>query len=284
MLYLILAVVQSTLIVVLFKLFIRFGINNLQAIVVNYFVASMLGFSLSTGFSGIAEITDQAWLIFAILSGFFLMFVFNIFALSSQKVGVAITAVTSKMSVVIPVVFGFLLYNEPLGILKIIGIICALMAFYLTFKREEKISIKSYYLILPVLLFLGNGTNDTLLNYAERRFLFGDSMYFLSSAFFISLIFGLIFFGIKSCVKPQKIEWKNIAGGTILGLLNLGSTYFFLQALSVFESSVFFPIFNVSIVALAALIGYFVFKETLRRINWLGILLAALAIIIMAMV
>lgn len=284
MFFLILAIVQSTLILVLFKLFTRYKINNLHAIVVNYLVASLLGFYISTGFLGISTMASERWLPLAIICGFFLMFVFIVFAQSSQKVGVAITAVTSKMSVVIPVMLGFILYNEPFGILKFIGITAAMAAFFFIFKRKEKITIKSYYLLLPLLLFMGNGINDSLLNYAEKRYLADDTLYFLSAAFFVSLFFGIMTLSIKSIFNPQKIMLKSVLGGILLGLLNLGSTLFFLLALGYFESSVFFPIFNVSIVASAALIGFFIFKEPLKKANWVGIALAAISIIVLTLV
>ncbi|MDD3875051.1 MAG: DMT family transporter [Bacteroidales bacterium] len=282
MLYLLLAIAQSTLIVVLFKLFTRYKIDNLQAIVTNYLVASALGFLLSTGFGGVKDIHAQQWLPYALLCGFFLMFVFNIFALSAQKVGMAITAVSSKMSVVIPVLFGFLLFKENLSLLKIAGIITAMLAFFLTFWKKEKVKIKGIYWFITFILFFGTGTNDFLLNYAERQFLNGDVMYFLATAFLISLFFGLIFISLKSIIIPQVIELKNIFAGVILGLLNFGSTLHFLMAMGYFESSVFFPVFNVSIVAIAALIGFFIFHEPLTKVNWMGILLATLAIVAMA--
>lgn len=282
MLYLLFSILLSTLIVVVFKLFTRFGINNLQAIIVNYLVAAVLGYSLSGTFSSIPDIPQQNWFVFALLSGFFLMFTFNVFALSSQKAGIAITAVSSKMSVVIPVVLGVVLYGETLNIYRVMGIVFALLAFYLTFKKEAGTPVRGLYLLLPLLLFLGNGTNDSLLNYAERRLINGDLMFYLSSAFLFSLVFGLLLYLVKSMRKPEAVELKNVVAGVVLGLLNFGSTYYFLRCLGLFETTVFFPVFNVSIVTTAALIGFFMFDEKLRPVNWVGIALAIAAIVVLA--
>jgi len=282
MIYLFHAISQSTLIVVLFKLFPRYKIDNLQAIVVNYLLASIIGFSLCGGVTKIVEIPDQKWFVFALFCGFFLMYAFNIFALSTQKVGIAISMVSSKMSVVIPVFLGVILYNEKFTFVRGIAIALALLAFYLTFKKDSKSEFKKIYLLFPILLFIGTGSNDSLFNYTEKRLLNNDLMFFLSSAFLVSLILGSLTFAFRSIKKPQKIEFKNIIAGLLLGLLNFGSTYYFLKCLGVFDSSVFFPVFNVSIVSLAAIIGYFIFKEPLRKINWVGIGLAVVAIVLIA--
>ena len=67
--------------------------------------------------------------------------------------------------------------------------------------------------------------------------------------------------------------------GLILGLLNFGATYFLLLAMSHFESSVLFPTVNMSVVVLSALTGLILFHEKLSRVNWIGIGLAVLAIL-----
>jgi len=283
MIYILLAITLSTLIVVLFKIFPRFEIDNVQAIIVNYLTASLMGFALCNGFGQIASIAQQLWFPYALLSGFFLMFVFNVYATSAQKVGIAITAVSGKMSVVIPVTVGIILYNESLSILRIGGIVLALIALYLTFKKETKFTFNKIYFLLPIVLFLGTGTNDSLLNYTEKRLINNDLMFFLSSAFLISLIFGLLLLLVKHIRTPQKIQKKNIYAGFILGLLNFGSTYYFLVCLGLFDSSMFFPVFNVSMVLSAALLGCLIFKEKLMLINWIGIGLAVTAILLIAL-
>ncbi|MCP4553311.1 MAG: hypothetical protein GY834_15005 [Bacteroidetes bacterium] len=49
-----------------------------------------------------------------------------------------------------------------------------------------------------------------------------------------------------------------------------------------FESNVLFPLQNVGIVMLTAIIGLLVFKEKLSVINWIGIFVSVLAILLIA--
>ena len=183
MLFIILTVIQSTLLFVAFKIFKKIDIDNLQAITVNYIVAAIFGYIIFEDTVSYPVIISKAWLNMALLLGLLFIITFSLFALSSQKVGVALTSVASKMSVIIPVTFGVILYNDHLSFLKIVGILAALGAFYLTFKKEKKIRLEKKLIILPVLLFLGNGAIDTLLKYTEHHHIVNDLILFLTVIF-----------------------------------------------------------------------------------------------------
>jgi len=126
MIYLVLAILTSTTIVVTFKIFKRFNISILQAITVNYLTASVFGYVSNERFQ-FAEIPEQPWFGSALIVGLTLIVAFNLYALSAQYAGIAITAISSRMSVVIPVLFGFLLFGDSTGWLKLAGILVALV-------------------------------------------------------------------------------------------------------------------------------------------------------------
>ena len=282
MLYLISAIIISTSIFITFKFFKRFKIDNFQAITVNYVIASAFGFLIYSGDFTFATILQRTWFPHALIAGVLFICVFLLFALSSQKAGVALTAVSSKMSVIIPVIFGVILYNDSMNFLKIIGILAALIAFYLTLKKNNKIKVYSRYLILPVLLFLGNGITDAFLKYSEHNFISNETVLFLATVFTISLIICIGISTGRYFIFKQKIHIRNIIGGIILGFLNFGTTYYLIMAMGVFQSTVLFPVQNVGIVVLSALAGFIIFREKLSVINWSGILLSIIAILLIA--
>lgn len=280
--YLLLAILLSTAILIAFKIFERLHIHITQAIVTNYLVAALFGFFISDHVT-ITSIKQSSWFNLAIASGIMLIITFYIFAISAQKAGIAITSVSGKMSVVIPICIGIFFYKEHVNFIKIIGITCAIFAFFLTFykNRTENISAKkNLFILLPLLLFLGNGVNDSLLKHAEKFYIENNLTLFLSSAFLISFMIGICILFFSVFIKKIKIQFKNIIAGTILGLLNWGSTLYFLKSLRIFENMIVFPVFNVSVVALSSLFGYFVFRENLTKTNWVGILLAISSIIL----
>jgi drug/metabolite transporter (DMT)-like permease len=249
-------------------------------------VAVVFGFLTYNGDIKPVDIIWQSWLPNGIIIGFFFIAIFFLFALSAQKAGVAITAVSSKMSVVLPVIVGVvILKNDHLTFLKVTGIIFALVAFYLTFKKKEKIDINKKYFFLPILLFFGNGTNDSLMSYTEFMHNINQAAnvtMLLNVIFSTALIIGLTVVVFLILFKNEKIKLKNIIAGIFLGLFNFASTYYFFNSLDRYPNSVFFPIFNTGIVSLSALAGYFIFKEKLKTINWIGIFVAICAIMLIA--
>ena len=282
MVFIILSVVQSVLILITFKLFDRYRIDNLQAIVVNYLVAGTFGLLITTTDWKPATIAEFSWFSTALVLGVMFICTFFFFALSSQKVGVAVTSVTSKMSLVIPVIISVIFWGESLNGLRIIGILLALAAFYLTFRQKNPIAWKSKYTYLPLLVFTGNGIVDTTMKFADHYFIKDDLVLFLSVVFFTAFTIGLAILSMRLAKGNIKIYWKHITGGVFLGMINFGSTYYMLKAISTFESSVVFPVTNAAIVGLSGLVGYLGFREKLSWINWMGIVLAIIAILIIA--
>ncbi|MCD4725226.1 MAG: EamA family transporter [Bacteroidales bacterium] len=284
MIFLILTILQSTAIFAVMKLFARFKIDNWQAITVNYIIACLFGFIIYEGELTASMLMEKSWFIFAMILGMTFIFTFFIFALSSQKVGVALTSVASKMSVIIPVIAGIILLNEQVSIFAITGIVLALIAFYLTLGGGANSSFPRKYVILPVLLFIGNGINDTIMKYSEYHFIENSNelTLFLAVIFLTSLIMGFIISTARYAHKKRPVSYKTIIAGTILGLLNFGSTFYILKSMGVYESAVVFPVANAGIVSLSALTGYILFREKLNRMNWAGILLAILAILLIA--
>jgi uncharacterized membrane protein len=82
-----------------------------------------------------------------------------------------------------------------------------------------------------------------------------------------------------------KFHWKNIIGGIVLGVPNYYSMEFLLKAFKTdIESSTLFTINNVGIVILTTVFALAFFKEKLIKKNWVGILLAVISILLVALV
>ena len=65
MAFLILTIVFSVSIVITFRLFSRFNIDNLQAITTNYLVAAILGFLVHPEAYTFSELPGRPWFIFS---------------------------------------------------------------------------------------------------------------------------------------------------------------------------------------------------------------------------
>ena len=282
MIFLLLSILFSTGLFVIFKYFGIYKIDVLKAIFVNYIVAFSMGFFFAERQIPISEIYVQPWFSGALFLGALFVSIFFVMAMTAQKNGVSVTSIAGKMSVVVPVFFGIILYNESVTFLKIVGIIMALIAVYLSSVKEEK-SEKNGTLLLPILLFIGSGTIDTLLKYIQENYVADEDVSIFSGSLFgIAGVFAFLILVIKTIKKRASFGYKNIIAGIILGVPNYYSIIFLIKALQNkhFESSTLFTINNVAIVVVSTLVGLFFFKEKFSVKNKVGVAMAILGIIL----
>ena len=283
--YLLLSVLFSSLIFVIFKLYTRFKIETLYAIITNYVVACIVGLLFYDGEVELAHIPQKNWFLGAMALGMLFILVFNLMAATSQKLGVSVASVATKMSFVLPAFLGIFLYKEHLGVLKIVGIAIAVLAVYFVSVKNTGDVFKLSMLTLPFLVFLGSGTIDTAIKLFQERYVpEHEFALFSATVFAAAAVVGLIFIITNSIKKPLKINLKNVGGGILLGVPNFFSIYFLLKALDYkgLSSASIFTLNNVGIVMLSTLLGILLFKEKLQSRNWLGIALAVISILLVA--
>lgn len=282
MTYLLLSIVASSLIFVIFKLFARFKIDTFQAIVVNYAVAFTTGILLYEGDTTFTEALQTEWFIGAIALGIVFISVFNLMAITTQKSGLSVVSVATKMSVIIPIVFGIIYYKESAATLKLVGILLALIAVYLASAKNNNIVTKGS-LLFPFLILVGSGIIDVSIKFIEEYYVNETDAGIFSSAIFASAgIIGITVIGYQLIRGTVKLQFKNLIAGIALGVPNYFSIFFLVKALRIdgMESSAIFPLNNVSIVILSTFLGIVLFKEKLHLKNWIGIALAVISIIL----
>ncbi|SDB43725.1 EamA-like transporter family protein [Flavobacteriaceae bacterium MAR_2010_188] len=285
MIYLLLSILASTVIFIIFKLINKYEINTLQVIVVNYITACLLGLSLSKVPFKISNILTEEWFYGAFFLGILFIIIFNVMALTAQRNGISVASVATKMSVIIPILFGIYVYHESHGPIKIIGILIALIAVYLASVKSEKLIVSIKSLWLPITVFFGSGIIDTSIKFMQNEYLSQDKFSLFSSViFFFAGTIGIITLAFQFLTKKNKFNLKSIPAGILLGIVNFSSIYYLLLALSIenLESSTIFTINNVGIVLISTLVGLTLFKEKLYPKNWLGIALAVIAIFLVS--
>lgn len=287
MIFLALSILSSTTIYVVFKMFPKYQINTLQAIVVNYFVAAACGIILQPNKIDLGTTLHFSWFPFALALGVLFITVFNLMGITAQRNGLSVVSVAAKMSVVIPILFGLLYYNESLGVLKFIGILLALAAVYLaSIKKREGLKIKASNFIFPLLVFLGSGIIDTTVKYLEGEYVGeNDIPIFSATIYAMAAVIGIVILMIQGFQGNFKFHLQNVFGGIALGIPNYFSIYFLVLALrsGIFESSGIFTINNVSVVMISTLLGILLFKEKILVKNWIGIALAIVGILLITL-
>lgn len=285
--YLILSISSSATILILFRLFKTYKVNTKQAIVFNYISAFCVGLIASEQPFRFDAIINSNWLFGAAGLGLLFICVFNLMAITAQRNGLSVVSVASKMSVIIPISVGVMLYQEVLSTFQVVGIILALVSVYLVSIKSNDTEQLNTSLLLPTLVFFGSGIIDSALKYFETYHLTQEMIALFSACIFLfAAIFGAIWiFGLNG-QNNRTIQIKNISAGVLLGVVNYYSIYFLIQALKInwLNSATVFTINNVTIVAVSSIIGVLLFKETISKVNLTGIVLALLSIILISTV
>jgi drug/metabolite transporter (DMT)-like permease len=280
MIFLLLSILFSSITVSFFKVFELKKVDTFQAIIVNYFTCSIIGSFFADNLLWSKAVWNSEWIYFAILLGLLFIGIFYCIALTAQKISVSASMVAAKLSVVVPVLMAWLLYKESLNALKIIGIVVSLIAVFFISRKEQADGKSIGHLwFLPILVFLGSGSIDTLLNYIEEHFIppfSADDI--VTAAFFFAFVFGILLL----FVLNLKLNRKTILWGFLLGIPNYFSMYFLVKTLGAFPASFIFPINNIGIVALLTLIALLAFKEHLNKQNIFGLSLAIIAILLIS--
>lgn len=286
MLYLVLSMLSSAAIMVVFKLFERYRIETSNAIVVNYAVAASLSFALDPSGIGFRDAPQEPWFVNALIMGVLFISLFNIIGISAQRIGVSVTTVANKMSLVIPVLYAVFLLGESCGMYKVLGLTAALAAVILTTRKNEHHQVERRYLSFPFIVFVGSGFIDAFFKYNQVHTLGSNGLEPFTGWIFLTA--GCIGLGVwlyRFVVYKKVPAFNAFTGGLMLGIPNYFSVYFLLKALSMkgLESSVVIPVNNMAIVALGAISGVLIFREKLNRWNYIGIALCFVSILLIGL-
>ena len=277
-------IVLFNILIIIFKMFEKYNINNLQALIVNYMTAGICSYFFLESDLSIEYIFGSGWLFHAIVIGTLFIVVFVFYGFGTQKVGISITTVANKMSLIIPVFAAIILYEDVFTYLKALAFFLAIVGIYLSSTRAGKLSFDRKYLWLIILIFLGQGVSDAIFNDFAQKFPNERGYLFFMTLFFVASVSGLLIYILESINQKTKnpFQLSSIFWGIIFGVPNFFSLVFFLKALAdpSLNSSVIFTLVSIGVVVSSSLLGVFLFNEKLNRTNWVGIFLCVCAIYI----
>ncbi|MFT4644960.1 MAG: drug/metabolite transporter (DMT)-like permease [Planctomycetota bacterium] len=283
--WLLLSILFSSILMIIFISFKKYNVNTFYAIVVNYFVCILVALPFTLDYPLSAYTTG--WLPFAILLGVFFIGLFFLIAKTTQNMGAAVTTVAMKLGYIFPILIAFIIYNESVTLIKLIGITLTIFAVLFTsFKKEEGSNKIDFSLLLyPLIIFLGSGIADSIVQGVNNNYFVdgGDEMFVLVT-FMSAFSFGLIAAIIKMLKeKTNHFTPKTILAGIMLGIPNYFSIYMLFKALSVksWEDSFVFPVNNIGIVILSTVFAVVIFKEKLNKLNLIGLALAVISILVL---
>ena len=286
MIYIAISIILFNVLVVFFKLFEKYNIDNLQALISNYFISALLSLLLLSENDNIQSSIESEWFIHAIILGTLFISIFNIYALGIQKIGIATSSVINKMSFVIPVVFSIIFYeNEVFSLSILFGVLLALLGIYLSSTNNSSFNFDKKYLWIILIIFFGQGLVDIVLNDSKFYIPKDENILFFLILFISATTAGILILFAKKQISHIKI--KNLLWGAIFGIPNFFSIFYFLKALQsdyfIDKSYLIFPLTSVGIVVTTTFLGMLIYKEILTKRNLIGITIAVISILIISL-
>jgi drug/metabolite transporter (DMT)-like permease len=264
------------------KLSKRYQIDVYQAVVWNYSMAIFLSWLLLrphiTNLSG-APIFSY------VLLGVLLPGIFIALGVAIKGSGIVRTDVAQRMSLLIPILAAFLLFDEKPGTLKIIGILIGFIAIICTVpwhKQGTKRQADAGSWVYLLIVFVGFGVIDVLFKQiVVAKADYNSSLFIVFVLAFIFSFAGLVY---QVATKKMRFSWPHILIGWVLGMANFCNILFYLKAHKIlaYQPSTVFSAVNIGVIVAGALAGLIIFKEKLSLLNKAGIIIAIIAVIIIA--
>jgi len=282
MIYILLSISCSVTVAVLLKLAKRYQINVLQAVMWNYLAAIILSciFFKPDLQSAFAIVPSKIVMALGIL----LPVLFLILAASVRNIGIVKTDISQRLSLFIPILASLFIFGEHFSDYKIAGLIVGFVAIILTLIKKSSIKAETYSIIYPILVFVGFGVIDVLF----KQLALDKSIPYTTAmliAFCISFMVALIILIYTVTVKKHKIQLVNFLCGMVLGCFNFGNILFYMKAHRAMSEnpSTVFAAMNMGVIILGSLVGVVIFKEKVSRLNYAGITLALIAILLITL-
>lgn len=281
MIYILLSICCSVFVSVLLKLARRYRIDITQAIAWNYLSAGILCFIFYKPELSSLNISEVPYPIY-ILLGFLLPSLFVILAASIRYSGIVRTDIAQRLSLFIPVFAAFLLFKETPSLIKSagIGVGFAAILFSIPWQKDENRGSSASWVYL-ITVFLGLGVIDVFFKQIaqNQQVPYTTSLQII---FIIAFIISIITLIVLFATRKIAFQWINVVCGLILGMANFGNILFYLKAHQSLASqpSVVFSTMNIGVIILGSIVGILIFKEKLSRLNYAGIALAIVSLIL----
>jgi drug/metabolite transporter (DMT)-like permease len=282
MIYITLSIFCSVTVAILLKLAKRYQISIIQAVAFNYLTALILCFLFFK--PEVKALTSTApWTVYVALA-VLLPTIFLFLAASIKNLGIVKTDIAQRLSLFIPILAAYFIFKEDFNQLKFAGLGIGFIAIFLTFLRKTDPGKEKNNWLYPISVFIGFGVIDVLF---KQIALYKEIPYTTSlfTVFCLSFIVSLIIVIAMVLTKKIKLQLVNIACSFVLGLFNFGNILFYLkahQALAKNPSTVFAAM-NLGVIVVGSLVGVIVFKEKLTKLNYVGIILAIAAVVLITL-
>ncbi|AGF48137.1 hypothetical protein CONE_0328 [Candidatus Kinetoplastibacterium oncopeltii TCC290E] len=279
-LYLSVSITCSILVSIILRKNIYKKINLSDVVFINYATATIISlFFFKTNTKHLISVINNN-LYIILMIGFLLPIGFISMAQSIRYFGVTKSEIFQRMSIVIPIIASFTIFNDDLSTIKIIYIIIAIFSIFCLLDKQQEYKIidekKFYQFKWPMLVCFTYGLADILFKKISSNNVFTSCLClsFLIASFVMAIYI--------TFTKQFFFSKNNIINGILFGTLNWVNISSYIKAHKYLYDmpSTVFVVMNLGVIISGTIVGTVFFKEKLNKNNILGIFIAILSIII----
>lgn len=283
MIYLFLAMISSASMTLALRSGEKFSKSNYGILLGNYLLCTILAFLflpekvLFPAGSGTARLLGH-------IDGTVFLLGLILMQVNIRKSGAVLTAVFSRLGVMIPVIASILFLDETPRLVQLLGIALVVFAILImnirtsaSLHNEEGTTPKT--LLLLLLLFIVNGSGESMSKIVEqavdRRF---DGIFLLftfSTAFFLSLLL----YGVDRIRGGQRMSAAEFLVGIMIGIPNYFCSMMLLKAVTQLPAFLVYPSYSVGAILIVSLVSVLVLHDTMSRKQRTGCGIILLALV-----
>jgi drug/metabolite transporter (DMT)-like permease len=223
-------------------------------------VAALLMLILS--FNTLSTVSPLSWLL-ALLYGICLVSSQWCYTAALRKGNTSICATVYSFGFFIPALSGMLFFHEEMTVCKVAGLLLLIPALLCSVRGGTRGEGKY---VLPLLIaMVSSGGLGLLQKVQQHSPVAGETGMFLLLAFLFAALASLAAAFMPQAQKSTPLPPRHMAAAAAIGIC-FGAANLFNTTLSGrMESSVFFPVQNVSVIVLCTLLGMLLYHERLRH-------------------
>ena len=275
MLYLILAIISSSLVSLVMRLSEKWRKNGLTMLAANYVMCTAAAAFLA---GGVIPTGAGAGLTMGLGSFCGILYLLGFVTLqwNVQLNGVVLSATFQKLGVLVPTLAAITIFGETPRWTQLLGIAVAVGAIlFMQGRNGDKAGNRSLPGLLALLLC--GGCSDVMSKVFDTWGNADHASIFLVFVFAVALLLCILL-----CVaKKQSVTLPDILCGFCLGIPNYMSARFLLWSLKDVPAVVAYPTFSVGTIVLVTVVGVLFFREKVekRKLIALGMILGALVLL-----
>ena len=250
-------------------------VNLGHFLVVNYAVCTG-SLMASDGWRQIEAISWQVWSL-GIFVGCMYVVCLWLFDKAITAAGLALSTTLMRLSAAIPTLGSLLFYAEKSSPVQMIGMALAFCCLPLAsreplFSRQRAVKALRG-MVWGVLLFAAYGVTDFSFKILAELDPQADPKFFMVPIFCTALLVTL-----PTLLKQGKPGKPSLVWGSLLGITNVLTTFFWFKALALIPGSIAFPTLGLGVIAITTVAGLVIWHEKLRPANYIFLALACISV------